>query len=89
MKKMLTSLAAIALLSSGIALAADQPGTTSVRTACKPDVDKLCAGVQPGGGRIKACLKQNNAQVSAACKAAIASARQQRKAAAPPAPSGE
>jgi hypothetical protein len=35
---------------------------------CFDDVAKLCKDVDPGGGRVLACLKQNEAQVSAACK---------------------
>lgn len=88
MKAMLLALAVV--LSSGIAQAADQPGT-GPRVACKADVEKLCPGVEPGAGRIMACLKQNQAQVSAACKDALAKARE-RKApgtpGAPPAPQG-
>jgi hypothetical protein len=41
------------------------------RAACAADVQKLCAGVQPGGGRIIACLKQHQAEVSDGCKQAI------------------
>jgi hypothetical protein len=44
------------------------------RTACASDVQKLCAGVAPGGGRIIACLKQHQADVSDGCKQAIARA---------------
>ncbi|HXX84120.1 MAG TPA: cysteine rich repeat-containing protein [Casimicrobiaceae bacterium] len=65
-------------LSTPVALAADQSPSSSPRMACKADVEKLCSGVQPGGGRIAACLKQNEAQVSAACKDAIAGARQKK-----------
>jgi arylformamidase len=32
----------------------------------------LCAGVQPGGGRIRDCMKEHRAQLSAGCKMAIA-----------------
>ena len=50
-----------------------------VRNACAGDVQRLCAGVQPGGGRLVACLKQNQQQVSQGCKQAIANAMQQSK----------
>lgn len=39
--------------------------------ACKDDVAKLCPGVQPGQGRIAACLKEHPDQVSQTCKSAI------------------
>ena len=45
-----------------------------VRAACASDVQKLCAGVPSGGGRIIACLKQHQAEVSDGCKQAIAKA---------------
>jgi len=56
MKSVLISLAAVVVLSSGVALGADQPRSTSPRAACKADVEKLCSGVHPGGGRILGCL---------------------------------
>jgi hypothetical protein len=48
-----------ALLVSAGATAADP---------CKDDVQKLCQGVQPGGGRIIRCLDEHAEQVSAPCK---------------------
>jgi hypothetical protein len=45
-----------------------------VRAACAADVQRLCAGVPSGGGRIFACLKQHQDQVSNPCKQAIATA---------------
>ncbi|GAB4438761.1 MAG: hypothetical protein OHK0011_21480 [Turneriella sp.] len=42
------------------------------KTACKTDYKKLCKDVKPGEGRIIQCLKQNEAQLSEGCKAALA-----------------
>lgn len=82
MTRTVLALAAVVALWSGVALAADpQPQAPGPRSACRPDVDKLCPGVQPGGGRIIDCLKQNEAQVSDPCKAALARRVQQRGAA--------
>lgn len=39
--------------------------------ACQADAAKLCPGVQPGGGRVLACLKQHEAELSAGCQAAL------------------
>jgi len=39
--------------------------------ACTGDIEKLCHGVQVGGGRIHACLQQHEADLSAACKAEL------------------
>ena len=35
--------------------------------ACKEDVDKLCKDVQPGEGKILACLKSHQSEVSPKC----------------------
>jgi len=49
-----------------------------LRQACAADYQSLCAGVQPGGGRIVACLSQNGARLSTGCRAALQSARAAR-----------
>jgi hypothetical protein len=51
-----------------------QQAAADARAACGPDIQKLCTGVQPGGGRILACLKQHKDQVSDGCKQAVAKA---------------
>ncbi len=38
---------------------------------CKSDVARLCPGVQMGGGRIIACLKEHKMEVSVGCAKAI------------------
>jgi hypothetical protein len=43
-----------------------------VRAACAADVRKFCANIERAKGAIRACLEANDAQVSAACKAARA-----------------
>jgi len=75
-------------LSADAALAADPSPGSGPRAACRADVERLCPDVQPGGGRIAACLKKNEAQVSAACKDAIVNARQRRAPQGPSSPQG-
>ena len=41
------------------------------RTACTPDVLRLCSAALPDAGRIVACMRTNKAQVSAGCRAVI------------------
>ncbi len=38
--------------------------------ACSQDVDKYCAGLPPGDGRLIQCLMQHDAELSAGCKQA-------------------
>jgi hypothetical protein len=47
--------------------------------ACRADVQKLCKGVQPGGGRIAACLKQHESEISPGCRDRMAEARKEGK----------
>jgi len=34
---------------------------------CKADAERLCPGVEPGGGRLIGCLKQHENEVSIGC----------------------
>jgi hypothetical protein len=47
-----------------------QTSQAAIRAACADDAQKLCAGVQPGGGRIVACLKEHKDSLSDRCKQA-------------------
>ncbi len=43
------------------------PNTLQIARACAADIDRLCPGVPPGEGRIKACMKAHITQLSAPC----------------------
>jgi hypothetical protein len=42
----------------------------AIRAACADDAQKFCATVQPGGGRIVACLKEHKDSLSDKCRQA-------------------
>ena len=63
-----TLVIAIAVTFPAIASAAPGLG----QSACKADLKTLCGSVQPGGGRMRECMKEQRAELSAACKMAIA-----------------
>jgi hypothetical protein len=67
MRSLHTVALAAALIVPGFALA--EPAGMG---PCRADLQNLCAGVQPGGGRIRDCMKEHRAQLSAACKIALA-----------------
>jgi cysteine rich repeat protein len=50
------------------AQSADQ--LAAIRSACADDAKKFCSSVQPGGGRVIACLKEHKDSLSAACRQA-------------------
>ena len=54
-----------------------------VRAACRSDFMSHCSGVQPGGAEALQCLKRNEAQLSAACRSAVAAIGSGTPAAAP------
>jgi Cysteine rich repeat len=39
----------------------------TIARACASDIERLCAGVPPGEGRIKACMKAHITELSAPC----------------------
>jgi Cysteine rich repeat len=72
----------IALATPAVAADQNQTGTGQARaalnTACHADYERLCSDVQPGGGRIIACMKAHKSDLSADCKAGLAAAAQAR-----------
>ena len=59
------------------AFAFAEPGP--VRGACMNDIKTLCGSVQPGGGRIRECMREHRTQLSNGCKLAIADRMLERK----------
>jgi hypothetical protein len=43
----------------------------ALRAYCKPDIERLCANVEPGGGKIKECLMKHKEQMSVGCAQAL------------------
>ena len=71
MRVLALSVASVLSLVVAVTAACAQPPA-----ACSQDVDKLCKGITPGGGRLLACLKSHEGDVSKECKQALAHARQ-------------
>ena len=72
----LAKVARLGLAASLLALlppdgAAAQQGPA--RQACAADIDRACAGIQPGEGRITACVGEHFTQLSAPCRNALIS----------------
>jgi Cysteine rich repeat len=65
------SIAACTALAFAVAHAQEPSGKVSAREACKPDVAKFCSDVKSGGGRVIACMKQHQDELSQPCKDAI------------------
>jgi hypothetical protein len=74
------ALAGLAAVSAALPLASSAQAQVSpqlrgeaiaLMQVCRGDYDRLCAGVQPGGGRVLACLQNHASQLSAACGQAM------------------
>ena len=46
---------------------------SAVRQACEAEIQQHCAGIEPGEGRLRACVKENFAAFSEPCKQAMLS----------------
>jgi hypothetical protein len=64
------------LVSAAVPAFAQQPSQLDqelemLRAYCKPDIERLCPNVPPGGGRIKECLMQQKMELSVGCAEAL------------------
>src|ERR1700709_2542105 len=67
MKRAVTAFAASLVALAVHATAQNIPTEQQLFQACGSDVDRLCPGVPPGEGRIKACMKSHMPELSAGC----------------------
>jgi hypothetical protein len=68
---MRTIAVAIVSLAFFTAPAGAQGARGALMTYCKADVERLCPGVEPGGGRIIKCLKAHKEEMSVGCAQAL------------------
>ncbi len=65
----------LAALLAGVFIAFPAPSIAAAGNAlmkyCKADIERLCPGVQPGGGRIIQCLKGHKEEMSVGCARAL------------------
>jgi hypothetical protein len=50
-----------------------------LRTYCMSDIERLCKGIEPGGGRIVRCLKANKKEMSVGCAQALQKLKAKRQ----------
>jgi hypothetical protein len=75
MKTAITTVAlGAALLLTGSVGAGAQEGLFTSERDCTTDVKSLCAGVQPGGGRVLACLQSHVSDLSVGCSTILSKA---------------
>jgi cysteine rich repeat protein len=59
-------------VSAAVGQTGSQGGGGKFRAACGEDLQRFCAGVQPGGSRLVQCLSSHTPELSAACANMIA-----------------
>ena len=72
----LRKIALVLLVSAALPAFAQQPSKTDeevamLRKYCKPDIERLCSNVEPGGGRLKECLIANQNDMTVGCAKAL------------------
>lgn len=79
----LTQVLVVTAAAAQLGLVHAQSAVDILTAGCADDAQKLCAGVQNGGGRIIACLKQHKDSLSAKCRQAAAQVSNRTAGAAP------
>jgi hypothetical protein len=66
-------LKSVLVISVALLLSASSAAAQGAARACVADVQKNCAGVEPGQGRIADCVKKHIGDLSAPCQELLAS----------------
>ncbi len=66
----------IAALAAALSLGASsvEAAPSAMAKACAKDIKSVCADVKPGGGKLKACVKDHFSDLSTDCQIAIVKA---------------
>ncbi|MGO9544995.1 MAG: cysteine rich repeat-containing protein [Rhodomicrobium sp.] len=73
-------IALFASLAAALLIVTPQLASAQQGHACKADREKLCPGMTFGDGKLGACLKEHEAELSPECAAARMAAQEARKA---------
>ena len=68
------ALGAALLFSGSWGAGAQEGGIFATERDCTTDVQSLCAGVKPGGGRVLACLQSHVGELSVGCSTILSKA---------------
>ena len=63
----LAAMSAIVIVSLSTAVFAQSNQMQQAMRYCRADMERLCPGVPPGGGRIVRCLKAHKMEMSVGC----------------------
>jgi len=63
--------ALVVLLCATTASAQENRGTPEQRAACAPDAFRLCVGYIPNPASVEQCLRQNESDLSDACRSVL------------------
>lgn len=72
------TLALVLLASAASAQQLGHQQLMELRAVCEADLHKLCAGVQPGNGRLAQCLQKNATSISQPCAEKLAALKATR-----------
>ena len=77
---MLARIVSAGLIAASLAaLPAQAQEMADIRTYCMSDIERLCKGIEPGGGRILKCLKAHKKEMTVGCAQALQKLKAQKR----------